>query len=66
MEFFVFFGSLPAGRRLDPPGPAPGVPRASFLMGMAHILTSVGYVFPSFFRFRTQGKKQIVEAENIV
>ena len=49
-----------------PPRPAPGVPRATLLMDLAHISTSLGYLFPHFFRFRTQGKNQSVEAENIV
>jgi len=66
MYFFVLFGSLPASRRLDLPRPPPGVPRAALFMDLAHISTSLGYLFPHFFRFRTQGKNQSAEAENIV
>ena len=50
---------------LTPPPPPRG-PRAALLMDLAHISTSLGYLFPHFFRFRTQGKNQSVEAENIV
>ena len=49
-----------------PPRPPPRGPRAALFMDLAHISTSAGYLFPRFFRFRTQGKNQIVEAENIV
>jgi hypothetical protein len=48
------------------PRPPQGVPRASFFMDLAHFLTMFGYFFPNFFRFRTQGKSQSAEAENIV
>ena len=59
---YVFFW-FPSRRPPSwPPRPPQGVPPASFLMDLAHILTSVGYFFPNFFRFRTQGKNQSVEA----
>ena len=40
------------------PRPPQGVPRAALLMDVAHISTSLGYIFPHFFRFRTQGKNK--------
>jgi hypothetical protein len=65
VTFFFLLVPFPPAAVLTSLAPQ-GVPRASFSMDLAYILTSFGYFVPHFFRFRTQGKNQIVEAENIV